>query len=351
MLFPLNPIHRQVTGATGYLGSWVTKLLLDEGYTVRAAVRPGKTQRLHAIFPNAGSNLEAIEIESLTADLSALLQNTGAVIHCASPSYCKGETGQEIVQGGYHGTLNVVNTAIAAGVKKIVVTSSAVTLFDPDFKGAFMDEIVSEKSFGSTPADHQSIDTTSNPLSVYQAAKGLADKHIWKLQRENPNVDFTVIVPPAIYGPFVANYPLPSDRAGLGSTEFVYSLVTGGPEGPNTYPAVPFGHIIDVRDAAKAHVLALSVPPTVDGQNKRFILSSKTSTWKETAELVRVERPELASRLPHETAVPPAQTCAPLDLTFTKEVLGLKEYLPWQETMLGSLDDAVRWEKDILVKA
>jgi len=340
-----------VTGATGYLGSNLVSQLLEKGYAVRATVRPGKTERLYTLFPDAGDKLQAVEIKSLTSDLSDALKDVSVVIHCASPSFYKGESGQEILEGGYYGTLNLVDSAIAAGIKKIIVTSSAAALFDPDFKGAFSNEVVTEKTFGATPPDAESIDLTAgNPLYVYQAAKSLVEKYVWETAQKTPDVDFTVIVPSCLYGPFIATYPVPSDRAGLGSSEFVYSLITGGPDGPNTYPPVPFGHIVDVRDVAKAHIMALSVPPRTDGHNKRFIVSSKISTWKETAELFRVKRPEVTSRLPHETAVPSPQTCAPLNLTFTEEVLGFKEYIPWEETMLGSLDDALRWEKETNAK-
>jgi nucleoside-diphosphate-sugar epimerase len=54
---------------------------------------------------------------------------------------------------------------------------------------------------------------------------------------------------------------------------------------------------VDVRDVARAHVLALKLPPS-SSSPKRFVLSTNTFTWKEAIELVAEKRPELKERLP-----------------------------------------------------
>lgn len=108
--------------------------------------------------------------------------------------------------------------------------------------------------------------------------------------------------------------------------------------------------MIDVRDVAKAHILALTVPPLNDGRKKRFIVCSKVFTYKEVAEVIRRRRPEVSGRLPNDDAKLMAQTTAPLDLDFAKEVLGMGEYINWEETVLASLDESLRWEKERNVK-
>ncbi|KIK65250.1 hypothetical protein GYMLUDRAFT_220537 [Collybiopsis luxurians FD-317 M1] len=114
--------------------------------------------------------------------------------------------------------------------------------------------------------------------------------------------------------------------------------------GTGEYPPFFLGHLADVRDIARAHIAALSAPP-VPGRNKRFIISNTTFKLKEVADLIRRERPELAHRLPREDAVPPKQTDAPLDTRFAAEVLGITEYIPWEETVLAGIDAGVAWEK------
>ena len=91
------------------------------------------------------------------------------------------------------------------------------------------------------------------------------------------------VLPPDIFGEYVPNYPYPkslSARSSLGTNNHVYYLLTGGPHGPNTYPPIPIGHALDVKDAAKAHLQALDVPPVYKDQkrkNKRYNFTNASS--------------------------------------------------------------------------
>jgi hypothetical protein len=60
-------------------------------------------------------------------------------------------------------------------------------------------------------------------------------------------------------------------------------------------------------------------------------------TWAEIADYIRNTHPELASRLPSKDLEPLTTIHIPVDLTFAEEMLGLKEYIPWQETIEASL--------------
>ncbi|KAJ7593811.1 hypothetical protein C8J56DRAFT_1160580 [Mycena floridula] len=329
-----------VTGGTGFLGAHViSQLLAQKQYTVRATARPGKASKLRAIFPDAGDSLQVSEVESLTADHTTALNGVFAVIHCASPSYLTGDKGPAIFDGAYHGSIHLVEQAISAGIKKIIVTGTFASLVDIDFKAAFGDEPLTAKSWGSVT--FESVDLEKDELmAIYQSAKILSEKRIWELAHENPDVDVTVLLPPALFGPFADRFPLPATREGLGTVDFVYSLLTNGSE----YAPNPLGHMIDVRDVAKAHVLSLEAP---SGKDKRLIISSKSFTWKEAADVVRKNRPELGSRLPRKTAVSPPQSRAPLDTSLAAKTLGLSTYIPWEETILASIDQALIWERQV----
>ncbi|KAJ3833665.1 hypothetical protein F5878DRAFT_632367 [Lentinula raphanica] len=328
-----------VTGGTGFLGAHLISQLLEKGYTVRATAR--STSKLRAIFPKAtAEQLQIVEVPTLTSDHSAALKGVDALIHSASPIFGEGVSGQELYSGAYEGTVALVKQAFAAGVKKIIVSGTFVNLFDADFQAAFGTRLLTEKDFGSiTP---ETIDLNNDGMRVYQEAKTLADKAVWELAHKNPNVDFTVLLPPAIFGPSLS--PLTSSPSSLGTNGFVKMLFA--PE----YPPIPIGHMIDVRDAARAHVLALSTPP-VPGRDKRFIISNGTFLWKDVAALIRSKKPELAGRLPKETSVPGPQTSAPMDTTFAKEVLGMKDYIPQEETFLATVDVVLEWEKKFGDKA
>ncbi|KAJ4476554.1 hypothetical protein C8R41DRAFT_845957 [Lentinula lateritia] len=202
-----------------------------------------------------------------------------------------------------------------------------VNIFDADLHAAFGTRVLAEADLGSVTAE--TIDLNHEGMRVYQEAKTLADKAIWDLALSNPKIDFTVL-PPAIFGPqFSTDVTLTSSASSLGTNAFVQMLFT--PE----YLPIPIGHMIDVRDAARAHVLALSIPP-VPGRHKRFIISNRTFLWKDIESLIRRRKPELAGRLPKETSVPGPQTSAPMETTFAKEVLGMTSYISQEVQLLKS---------------
>ncbi|KAK7441980.1 hypothetical protein VKT23_016258 [Stygiomarasmius scandens] len=176
-------------------------------------------------------------------------------------------------------------------------------------------------------------------MGTYVAAKAVADKKVWELAHQHPDVDITVLIPPILFGPTVPNFPVDS-RAALGTNDYIYSLIADG-----AYPQMPIGYLIDIRDAARAHIAALSAPP-VPGKDKRIIVTSGRFTWKDVADFIRKERPELKERLPKEGSEQGfPQTDAPLDVVFAKEVLGMKEYIKWENTVLEALDASLVLER------
>ncbi|KAK7023483.1 hypothetical protein VNI00_013113 [Paramarasmius palmivorus] len=330
-----------VTGATGFIGSHIVSQLLAKNIKVRAVVR--SANKLKTIFPDAGSQLDIVELPSLLEDHAEALKGVSAVIHTAAPAFFKGATGEETFKGAYEGTLNIVNQAIASGINKIIVTGSMANLFDSDLKGAFGTQVVTEKDFGAIELKDIKPQE-QDAFFVYQAAKTVSDKKLRDIAQEHPEVDVTVLLPPMVLGPLVPNFPYSPDINQLGTNCFVHGLITGGPDGPNTYPPVNFGHVVDVRDVAKAHVLALDAP-RVPGRHKRMIIHADTFKWKDAAEAVKKAHPELATRLPSADAVPPPQTDAPFDTSFASEVLGLEVYIPWQESVVAAVEVCLEHEK------
>lgn len=79
-----------VTGGTGFIGSWVTKELLEKGYTVRLAVRDkgkkNKYQHLLEIENNCDGKLELWEANLLVeGSYDKAAEGCASIIHMASP--------------------------------------------------------------------------------------------------------------------------------------------------------------------------------------------------------------------------------------------------------------------------
>ena len=170
------------------------------------------------------------------------------------------------------------------------------------------------------------------------------------------------MIVPTVLGPFVENHPSPTSTTDIVTDSYIYDLIT---DQNREYPQSPMSPMADVRDIAKAvrvlfdimisatnrvdppavsqHVLSLTSLPSKE--NKRLLLCAKHVIWKEVVDLIKEKRPELAHRLPRDDATPHVQMSAPFDLSLTEKVLGLKEYIPWQDTILASIDEGLKLEK------
>jgi len=126
-----------VTGAGGFIGSWIVKLLLDRGYAVRGTSRRAddpKNAHLWAL-DGAAERLTILQVDLLDrASLRAAFDGCDGVIHTASPMHGNPE---EIIEPIIAGTRNVVEAAADAGVRRLVISSTIGTMYmnphrDPD---------------------------------------------------------------------------------------------------------------------------------------------------------------------------------------------------------------------------
>lgn len=124
---------------------------------------------------------------------------------------------------------------------------------------------------------------------------------------------------------------------------FIYALLR-----PDNVHFAPSPGAIDVRDVARAHLLALESPPTsVVGRKRSPLVSPYQSSYKDAIEIIAKERPELKDRLVHPSKAPewPSYTIE-VDRELVEKQIGLKadSYIPWRETVLDAVDSLVRIE-------
>ncbi|KAF9445160.1 NAD(P)-binding protein [Macrolepiota fuliginosa MF-IS2] len=340
-----------VTGGTGYVGSMVIDQLLVEGYKVRATARAPKVETLKNTYPDAHGKLEVIEMADLVTDAGkwpTILQGVDAVIHIAGPVYHPGTTSEDIYSAAIGGTRKLLDALENSSVKRFVLTSSIAGFFKPDFSN-IMDQTVYDHN---TWSDIDDIDPKDHaPSYTYIACKAISDKLVWKAAERYPNIDFTTVFPPTIYGWFVKDYPTPRSVAELNGNKFVYELI----QKDIKFPTWPITTIAHNRDVAKAHVLALTAPVLPKGEKKRIIVSLGTMTWVDAIEFLKTpevvaklkERGhDIIARLPDISAAGP-QSQYGLDTSLTESVLGLKkdDYIPWKEILLEVMPNLMDWER------
>ena len=114
-----------VTGASGFLGWHVARVLRERGYPVRALVR-------------AGSRVDALDVEPMTGDLrdadslGRAVAGCGLVFHVAADYRLWAKEPSELYRSNVDGTRNVLEAARQAGVERVVYTSTVGCIGVPD---------------------------------------------------------------------------------------------------------------------------------------------------------------------------------------------------------------------------
>jgi nucleoside-diphosphate-sugar epimerase len=274
-----------VTGASGYLASWVVKELLDAECIVHATVRKlnddDKIAHLQEMANAYPGKLKLFAADLLTPDsFDAAMTGCGAVIHTASPYFHEKpkDIELELIKPAVNGTMNVIASVNrTASVKRVVLTSSIAALYDDNCDAqAYPGNTVTERHINSNQ------DMTHNS---YAYSKTAAETAAWQSQKLQSRWDMVSIHPGAIFGPSL------SKRVDATSVGMVVQFLNGSFR--MGVPRLWLG-VVDVRDVARTHVQALLVP-TAHG---RYIAVAESMTLLQAAGLMRPTDAGLPDKLP-----------------------------------------------------
>lgn len=126
-----------VTGGTGYMASWIIKMLLEEGISVNATVRDPldiqKVGHLTALTKGSPGKLKLFKADLLdSGSFDEPMQGCELVIHTASPFFITRirNPEEELLRPAKEGTRNILETAKRTpSIKRVVLTSSVVAIF------------------------------------------------------------------------------------------------------------------------------------------------------------------------------------------------------------------------------
>jgi len=126
-----------ITGISGFLGSQVCHTFLKHGgYRVRGTVRdtknPKKIEPLKKAFGELFDQLELVEADLMNPEsLMKACEGAEYLVHTASPfplDMPKNE--EEVIKPAVEGTMSALKAAHAAGVKRVVITSSSAAIME-----------------------------------------------------------------------------------------------------------------------------------------------------------------------------------------------------------------------------
>ncbi|KIW12705.1 hypothetical protein PV08_09983 [Exophiala spinifera] len=267
-----------VTGATGFVGVWIVKKLLESGYQVKCAVRnDSKAQHLKNLFASHLEQLQLTPVGDISDEgvFDEAVKNVSAIIHTASPVHMRANDPEDIINPAVRGTLGILESALRYGsqLERIVLTSSCAAICSQSETNITLSELD-----WNDPSVQECREKGREalPLSKYSASKVLAEKAAWQFyERHKPEIawDLTVLNPPWIFGPTL--HEVPDFTAINPSWKLWFRAVTQGAEAQLTRP----GHgWVDVRDVAEAHVRSLEVA-TAGGE--RIIICASQFVWQD----------------------------------------------------------------------
>ena len=254
-----------VTGATGLIGSFVCKALLESGFRVRALLRKSSDLSLVSDFKERIEWVEADVLDLLK--LEKAMQGVEVIVHAAAIISLHKKDHNAMLKTNVEGTANVVNVASRAGIKQMIHISSVAAL---------------GRTKNIETIDESSKWVNSSYNTGYAISKYLAELEVWRGQEEGLNA--VVINPSVVLGP--GDWEKNSTRL----FKYVWDKRRFYTKGSMNY--------VDVRDIAE--VVRRLMNANISGE--RFIVSAGNISYKDIFALIaeRFQRkaPNLAINKP-----------------------------------------------------
>jgi dihydroflavonol-4-reductase len=294
-----------LTGITGFIAKRIALDLLLAGYRIRGTLRSdkGMAEVRDALRPHLPDPAILDRLSFAKADLTsdtgwaAAMEGVSAVIHTASPfPIAQPRDPETVIRPAVDGTLRVLRAAQAAGVTRVVLTSSM--------------EAVMHGGSGRTVSSADWTDLSAPTVSAYTQSKTLAERAAWDFVAAHPEMRLTAINPGMVLG-------TPVD-ANTGSSVSVVQRFLKGRD-----PAVPnvMLPVVDVADVSAMHVGALDRPVTI---GQRYVCADRFMSFPEMADALRAAYP--GRRIPRRIA---PKALLRLLALFDKEIRLVVPWVGW----------------------
>jgi dihydroflavonol-4-reductase len=233
-----------VTGGTGVVGRAVVAALVDAGHRVRGMAR---STAAAAVLTRMGAEPVQGSLDD-GESVGRLVEGADLVFHVAGVNRLCPSQPVELWEGNVAGTRAVMEACRAAGVGRLVHTSSAVTVGEE------------AGSIGSESSPHR-----GHYLSYYERTKTEAER---MLLAERGSLDVVIVNPSSVQGP--------------GRSTGTGRMLLEAARGRSRLLVDTTFSLVDIEDCARGHLLAAE-----RGQaGERYLLSGSTLTTRQAVGLI-----------------------------------------------------------------
>lgn len=280
-----------ITGGSGFVAASVLNVFIDAGYNIRTTVRSEQAaDNVRNTHGKYGSKLSFAIVPDIAAEgaFDEAVKGVDGVIHIASPFFLNAnDIEKQIFTPAVNGTVSLLTAVkrFVPGVKRVVITSSTSAVLDLS-QGMRPGYTYTEDDWN--PMGREEV---KDPAIAYFVSKAIAEKAAWDfVDNAKPGFTVTALLPPLVYGP-IEQYVRNMSSLNTSSAN-LYQLFD---DSTKEVPPTIFPALVDVRDLAKAHLLAYE---SEKAANRRYLISATSFNYQQIIDIIRKEFPELRNTTP-----------------------------------------------------
>lgn len=264
-----------VTGAEGFIAKCVIGMLLEERYKVIGTVESERDVELLERQFHLVQNLSFKIVNEIgdTSGFENLFKEAGdelrVVIHMAAPQSCSAPDYENTMLNptiqGTRNLLNAIANHCSENVERVVITSSALAVQDSS-RMSKSESISTEESWNPVTRNNYGND----PILAYAAAEKFSELAAWHFMKERKDdikFGLSTICPTRVFGP--RKFDEDIDDISFIANEPIYDLLHSEPD--KEFNTDFFGEFVDVRDLAKAHLVAFQKDSAI---GQRLVVSA-----------------------------------------------------------------------------
>jgi dihydroflavonol-4-reductase len=275
-----------IIGGAGFIGSYVTKIFLEENYKVKVSATDinNKSKYEHLMeLTNAASNLEIAALDVCDIKmLEEFVKGCDIVIHAGTPFKLDVKDPQaELLDPTVTGTRNFLNVIVKSKRIKKVVFVASVASWNTSFP---LHPVTYPAGHIFSENDTPYFSENDHP---YGQAKFLADQEVRKFIKENPEISFEIV---SVSPTMVIGNPLSSraDSTSVGMQYLIKNKIAPNPFVEMLFATDTMFSMTDVRDVAEA-IFQAATTQGIHGKN--YLIANESYTVSDISRMLNNELP------------------------------------------------------------